>query len=125
MTSPDDLLADIIANPADDAARLIYADWLDGQGHSLSVDGGETGGVAEWEGVMAMTARTLYVQLDAWASPQQQAVEVIGETKTRYRIRAIKKTRLGGCRYLQAGDAVLVPMSAVRGRVEGVEVVGE
>lgn len=32
MTREDAFIADIIANPADDAVRLIYADWLDGQG---------------------------------------------------------------------------------------------
>lgn len=32
MTREDAFIADIIANPADDAIRLIYADWLDGQG---------------------------------------------------------------------------------------------
>ena len=32
MTSPDTFLRAILADPADDAIRLIYADWLDGQG---------------------------------------------------------------------------------------------
>jgi len=33
MTLADALLADVIANPADDTPRLVYADWLDENGH--------------------------------------------------------------------------------------------
>lgn len=34
MNTREAFLADIIANPADDAVRLIYADWLDDQGEA-------------------------------------------------------------------------------------------
>lgn len=38
LTAGDALLAEIIASPADDVPRLIYADWLDEQGQSLRAE---------------------------------------------------------------------------------------
>ena len=38
MTLHDAFLADILANPHDDAVRLIYADWLEEQGDPASLD---------------------------------------------------------------------------------------
>lgn len=51
MTAQDvgaELLNEVIANPADDAPRLIYADWLDSQGDASS------------------TARSEYIRLACW-----------------------------------------------------------
>jgi hypothetical protein len=56
-----------------------------------------------------------YLQLDGWAGRTQQRVEVVGETASRTRIRAITTTRLAGRRRnLQPGEIALVPKYAVR-----------
>ena len=59
-------------------------------------------------------AATLWV--DGWAGRVDQSVEVVGETRTRYRIRAIMRTHLPrrrGVRTLEAGDVALVPKIAI------------
>jgi uncharacterized protein (TIGR02996 family) len=38
MSERDDFLRAILANPADDAPRLVYADWLDDQGESARAE---------------------------------------------------------------------------------------
>ena len=38
MTLHEAFLADILANPHEDAVRLIYADWLEEQGDPASMD---------------------------------------------------------------------------------------
>jgi hypothetical protein len=53
--------------------------------------------------------------LSHWTGPIEQIVEVIGETSTRIRVRAIEPTRLPGKgRVLEAGKTALVRRSAVR-----------
>lgn len=53
--------------------------------------------------------------LQSYAGRTEQLVVVVGETPKRYRIRALKWTRLGGgSRFLRAGDTALVPKYAVR-----------
>jgi hypothetical protein len=55
-----------------------------------------------------------YLVLDGWAGRSLTAVEVIGQTPRRFRIRAIHLTRLGGRgRWLVTGEAALVPKTAV------------
>jgi hypothetical protein len=57
--------------------------------------------------------------LSGWEGITFTDVEVTGETQKKYRIRAIKDTRLAGrCRTLKAGDSTLVPKYAVRDKCE-------
>lgn len=62
-----------------------------------------------------MTApRFAWIHLDGWSGRSRQRVEVVGETPTRVRIRAIERTRLAGpARYLEPGALALVPRRAV------------
>lgn len=54
------------------------------------------------------------IALDGWSGRSRQDVEVVGETRTRYRIRAIVWTRLAGRnRWLGPGEVALVPKRAV------------
>lgn len=54
------------------------------------------------------------LHLDGWAGRHKQEVEVIGETPKRYRIRAIRETKLAGrSRYLRSGETALVPKAAL------------
>jgi hypothetical protein len=53
--------------------------------------------------------------LEAWQGRTETPVEIIGTTSTRYRIRAITRTRLAGrYRWLKPGAVALVPKDAVR-----------
>jgi hypothetical protein len=53
--------------------------------------------------------------LQGWAGRRETRVEIVGETPTRYRIRAITRTRRAGrSRWLEPGAVALVPKSAVR-----------
>lgn len=55
-----------------------------------------------------------FIQLDGWAGRSESAVDVIGETPKRYRIRAINRTKLAGrSRWLDVGQVTLVPKRAV------------
>lgn len=58
---------------------------------------------------------TGWLVLDGWQGITRTQVEVVGETPTRYRIRAIELTRLAGRRrWLPPGGVALVPKHAVR-----------
>ena len=53
--------------------------------------------------------------LNGWAGVTSQEIEIVGETPTKLRIRAIKRTKLGGRdRWLEAGKETTVPKSAVK-----------
>ncbi len=55
--------------------------------------------------------------LVGWYGVTWDPIEVVGETPTRWRIRAIERTWLAGrCRWLEAGETTLVPKHAVRFR---------
>jgi len=55
----------------------------------------------------------------SWWGLTRTEVEIIGRTTTRYRIRAIEKTRMAGaCRWLGPGESALVPLHAVRDHCE-------
>jgi hypothetical protein len=59
-------------------------------------------------------SRVGYLVLNGWAGRSVTAVDVIGETPRKFRIRAIHHTRLGGRqRSLEAGETTLVPRTAV------------
>jgi hypothetical protein len=52
--------------------------------------------------------------LDGWGGRWMQFVELVGETPTRYRIRALGRTRLGGRnRWLEPDKTALVPKRAI------------
>jgi len=54
------------------------------------------------------------LHIDGWAGRIDQRVDVVGETRTRYRIRAIERTKLAGRgRWLHRGETALVPKAAV------------
>lgn len=56
-----------------------------------------------------------WLVLDGWAGASRQRVEVMGATRTRYRIRAIEETRLAGrLRSLKPGESAFVPKRAIR-----------
>lgn len=56
---------------------------------------------------------TLYTS--SWAGTLKQRVNVIGETPKRWRIEALKRTRLGGRRrFIEQGETALVPKFAVK-----------
>lgn len=53
--------------------------------------------------------------VDGWSGRTEDRVEIIGETPKRYRIRADRRIKLAGRdRWLEVGDDVLVPKTAVR-----------
>ena len=58
-----------------------------------------------------LTAGTLH--LDGWAGRLRIPVQVIGETRTKYRVRLGSDAMLPGRRHCEAGDEVLVPKYAV------------
>lgn len=54
------------------------------------------------------------LNLDGWAGWSKQRVLIVGETATKYRIKAITITRLAGRqRSLDPGKTALVPKSAI------------
>jgi hypothetical protein len=53
------------------------------------------------------------VCLDGWAGRREITVQVVGETPTRYRIKAVVPTKLPR-RVLEKGEEMLVPKHAVR-----------
>jgi hypothetical protein len=57
--------------------------------------------------------RAALLWLIGWHGISSQPVEVVGETRTRYRIRAVARTRLGGPRWLEIGATRLVPKTAI------------
>lgn len=58
-------------------------------------------------------SRMADLHLDGWEGRTRQTVCVVGETPTRYRIRAIDRTRLAGPRWLDPGATALVPKYAI------------
>jgi len=53
--------------------------------------------------------------LQGWGGMIWTRVELVGETPKKYRIRAIRRTKLGGrCRWLNAGEITLVPKHSIR-----------
>lgn len=53
--------------------------------------------------------------LSGYAGNSFTPVDVIGETPTKYRIRALDRTKLGGrARWLYRGEEALVPKTAVQ-----------
>jgi hypothetical protein len=61
-----------------------------------------------------MGERNALLWLDGWAGRSSVPVIVIGETPKRYRIKTLRRTRLGGRnRWLTAGATALVPKRAV------------
>jgi len=61
-----------------------------------------------------MEERLAWLRLDGWAGRWDEPVVVIGETPTRYRIRADVRVRLAGPhRYLCPGATTLVPRRAI------------
>ena len=62
-----------------------------------------------------MATVTPVLVVDTYAGRLEQQVEIVGETATRFRIRAINRTRLAGRgRTLEVGQIALVPKTAVR-----------
>lgn len=58
--------------------------------------------------------RRAFLHLDGWEGRTRQAVLVLGETKTRYRIGCEQTVRLAGrCRSIKAGETTLVPKYAI------------
>ena len=56
---------------------------------------------------------TLFTQ--SWAGTLKQKVKIVAETPKRYRIEAIKRTRLAGDRrFIEEGETALVPKYAVK-----------
>lgn len=52
---------------------------------------------------------------DGYEGRTETRVEIIGETPKRYRIKAVRRTKLAGRdRWLEPGDDVLVPKAAIR-----------
>lgn len=52
--------------------------------------------------------------LNTYAGRREVPVEIIGETRTKYKVRLTQETRLPGARIAQSGDVVLVPKRAVK-----------
>jgi len=52
--------------------------------------------------------------INSWAGLVYHRCKVLGETKTKYRVRLLDDTLLPGGRHQKAGDVVLVPKHAVR-----------
>lgn len=96
--------------PLTTGVRVVLVPWhtADEIGKSWP-DEGTRGGDAVTIGWLLMTG---------WAGNTAQKVEIIGETRTQTRIRAITRTRLAGRRgWLDAGKTALVPRAAVRTQV--------
>jgi hypothetical protein len=54
------------------------------------------------------------IALNSWAGLLFYRCEVLGETKTRYRVRLLEDTMLPGRRRRKTGDVVLIPKYALR-----------
>lgn len=73
-------------------------------------------GACDHEGEATAIGRPAQLCLQGWDGYSEQPIEVIGETRTRYRIRALDKmVKLGGSsRWLAPRDTALVPKRAVK-----------
>lgn len=54
------------------------------------------------------------VAIETWAGRRTHPVQIVGDTKTRYRIKALASMMLPGKRFVREGEIVLVPKHAVR-----------
>ncbi len=62
-----------------------------------------------------MDERRAWVGLNGWHGLTWSPVYIVGETPKRYRIRADRELRLAGRhRWLNVGDTVLVPKTAIK-----------
>ena len=60
-------------------------------------------------------SRQAWICTDGWAGIGAQEVVVIRETPKKYRVQAVKRTKLAGYnRWLEVGQTSLVPKYAVR-----------
>ncbi|MBV8357448.1 MAG: hypothetical protein JO189_05865 [Deltaproteobacteria bacterium] len=60
------------------------------------------------------------IRINSWAGYFEQSAEIVGETSTKWRVRSNQTIRLGGRnRWLEPGETVLVPKSAVKIIEEG------
>lgn len=55
-----------------------------------------------------------HLYLEGWSGRTKVAVEILSETRTKYRVRLNEAAVLPGYRSKQAGDVVLVPKTAVK-----------
>lgn len=55
------------------------------------------------------------LKIDSWAGRRQYAIEIVGETRTRYRVRVLEQPgiMLPGRRWKAYGETALVPRHAV------------
>ena len=62
-----------------------------------------------------MSSETKYIVLDTWAGRRYYAVEVVGETPKKFRVRVLTPggVMLPGRRYVNCGETVLVPKTAI------------
>ena len=62
-----------------------------------------------------MSSETKHIVLDTWAGRRYYAVEVVGETPKKMRVRILTPGGVmrPGRRYLNCGDTLLVPKQAV------------
>ena len=59
--------------------------------------------------------RTAFLCIEGYAGRIEQPVEIVGETRTKYRVRSDRRLRLGGgYRWAEPNTVVLVPKRAVR-----------
>lgn len=56
----------------------------------------------------------MVVAVETWAGTRTHPVEIVGETKLRYRVKALANLMLPGKRFVAEGEIVLVPKYAVR-----------
>jgi hypothetical protein len=54
------------------------------------------------------------IAINSWAGLLFHRCEVLGETKTKYRVRLLSDTMLPGGRRRKTGDVVLIPKYALR-----------
>lgn len=56
-----------------------------------------------------------FLMLSGWGGYREEKIEIVGMTPKRYRIRALKKTKIAGRqRWLEPGETTLAPQDAVR-----------
>jgi hypothetical protein len=75
------------------------------------------GQLAEWRRKYEALGKKRFgiLCMEGWEGRTENRVEIIDETPKRYRIRADRRIKLAGrCRWLEPGDDVLVPKTAVR-----------
>jgi len=58
-------------------------------------------------------ATPAFLVTDDWAGINRIPCEIVGETKTRYRVRLLQDARIPPHRHVKVGEVVLVPKHAV------------